>query len=82
MKEASKSVTSLESLLDLDVEKNCVKTGGSRSRNLLRVKRGLDMIRVLFENIIAEEYVSHPFICSFIFLYFLVNCNETVLELI
>lgn len=53
--EASKSLTTLQVMLDRDVEGNCVKKGGSHSRNLLRVKRGLDMVRVLFEEILATE---------------------------
>lgn len=53
--ETSKSVTTLQVMLDGDVEGNCVKKAGSHSRNLLRVKRGLDMVRVLFEGILATE---------------------------
>ncbi|XP_010923671.1 accelerated cell death 11 [Elaeis guineensis] len=55
LSEASKSISTLHSLLDLDVEKNCVRQAGSHSRNLLRVKRGLDMVKVLFEQILASE---------------------------
>ncbi|OWM71296.1 accelerated cell death 11 [Punica granatum] len=51
--EASKSINTLHTLIDLDVEGNCVRKAGSRTRNLLRVKRGLDMVRVLFEEILA-----------------------------
>lgn len=53
--EASKSVTTLQALLDEDIQANTVKKRGSHTRNLLRVKRGLDMIKVLFEQIIATE---------------------------
>eukprot|EP01018_Ginkgo_biloba_P031072 Gb_25051 [translate_table: standard] len=53
--EASKSSGTLQSLLDLDVKANSVRRGGSHSRNLLRVKRGLDMVKVLFEQILATE---------------------------
>ncbi|KAJ4837845.1 Accelerated cell death 11 [Turnera subulata] len=53
--EASKSITSLPGLLERDVEKGSVKKAGSHSRNLLRVKRGLDMVRVLFEQILLTE---------------------------
>ncbi|XP_008794458.2 accelerated cell death 11 [Phoenix dactylifera] len=55
LSEASKSISTLHSLLDLDVQKNCVRQAGSHSRNLLRVKRGLDMVKVLFEQILASE---------------------------
>ncbi|CAK7342562.1 unnamed protein product [Dovyalis caffra] len=53
--EASKSIGTLQSVLDKDVERNCVRKAGSHSRNLLRVKRGLDMVRVLFEQILDTE---------------------------
>ncbi|KAK2448266.1 Accelerated cell death 11 [Trifolium repens] len=53
--EASKSIQTLHSLIDQDVQANSVKTAGSHTRNLLRVRRGLDMIRVLFEQMIVTE---------------------------
>ncbi|KAJ1414412.1 Glycolipid transfer protein domain [Sesbania bispinosa] len=53
--EASKSIKTLQSLIDRDVQANSVRTAGSRTRNLLRVKRGLDMVRVLFEQIVVTE---------------------------
>ncbi|KAK1308803.1 hypothetical protein QJS10_CPA09g00705 [Acorus calamus] len=53
--EASKSISKLPSLLDQDIEQDCVRRGGSHSRNLLRVKRGLDMVKVLFEQILISE---------------------------
>ncbi|XP_031273954.1 accelerated cell death 11-like [Pistacia vera] len=52
---ASKSIMTLQALLDHDIKGNCVRKAGSNTRNLLRVKRGLDMVRVLFEQIIATE---------------------------
>ncbi|XP_020095323.1 accelerated cell death 11-like [Ananas comosus] len=53
--EASKSISTLQSMLDLDVEHNRVREAGSHTRNLLRVKRGLDMVKVLFEQILVSE---------------------------
>lgn len=53
--EASKSISSLPAMMDKDVEANCVKKGGSHTRNLLRVKRGIDMVKVLFEHILTLE---------------------------
>ncbi|KAK8702568.1 hypothetical protein V6N13_020918 [Hibiscus sabdariffa] len=44
--EASKSIVTLNAILDRDIEGNCVRKAGSHTRNLLRVKRGLDMVRV------------------------------------
>lgn len=57
--EASKSISTLQSMLDLDVAHNCVRQAGSHTRNLLRVKRGLDMVKVLFEQILVSEYVAN-----------------------
>uniref|UniRef100_A0A0R0I8Q8 Glycolipid transfer protein domain-containing protein n=1 Tax=Glycine max TaxID=3847 RepID=A0A0R0I8Q8_SOYBN len=53
--EASKCVQNLQSLIELDVQANTVRKGGSHTRNLLRVKRGLDMVRVLFEQILVTD---------------------------
>ena len=55
--EASESISTLQELLDRDIEADCVKKFGSHSRNLMKVRRGLQMVRVLFEEIIASEYV-------------------------
>ncbi|KAI4312430.1 hypothetical protein MLD38_037240 [Melastoma candidum] len=55
LSEASKSIVTLQALLNHDVEENSVKRAGSHSRNLLRVKRGLDMVRVLFEQILVSD---------------------------
>lgn len=53
--DASKSIVTLQALLDHDIEMNSIRKAGSHSRNLLRVKRGLDMVRVLFEQILVSE---------------------------
>ncbi|XP_010538264.1 PREDICTED: accelerated cell death 11 [Tarenaya hassleriana] len=53
--EASKSISTLQVMLDKDIETNTVKKAGGHTRNLLRVKRGIDMVKVLFEQIIATE---------------------------
>ncbi|KAI4297045.1 hypothetical protein L6164_036954 [Bauhinia variegata] len=53
--EASKSIQTLQSMIDQDVQANTVRKAGSHTRNLLRVKRGIDMVRVLFEQIIVTE---------------------------
>ncbi|TXG48089.1 hypothetical protein EZV62_027383 [Acer yangbiense] len=53
--EASKSIGTLQIMLDRDIEENRVKKPGSHTRNLLRVKRGLEMVKVLFEQILAAE---------------------------
>ncbi|PIA31049.1 hypothetical protein AQUCO_05300108v1 [Aquilegia coerulea] len=53
--EASKTIISVQSMIDQDIQHNTVKKCGSNSRNLLRVKRALDMMKVLFEQILATE---------------------------
>ncbi|GAB2214039.1 hypothetical protein Droror1_Dr00018371 [Drosera rotundifolia] len=53
--EAAKRYSTLESLIEEDVKEDTVRNRGSHSRNLLRVKRGIDMVRVMFEEIIATE---------------------------
>lgn len=55
--EASKRFATLENVLDLDVAHDTVKKPGSHSRNLRRVRQGLDLIRALFEEFLSSEYV-------------------------
>ncbi|KAI0498672.1 hypothetical protein KFK09_019562 [Dendrobium nobile] len=55
LKEAAKSIPTLQSMLELDIKSNCIRQGGSHSRNLLRVKRGIDMVKVLFEEILVAD---------------------------
>ncbi|OMP11568.1 hypothetical protein CCACVL1_00439 [Corchorus capsularis] len=56
--EASKSYATLENVLDLDVANGTVKKPGSHSRNLRRVRQGLDLIRALFEEFLSSEDYS------------------------
>lgn len=51
--EASKTYDTLQNILDLDVKNGTVRTPGSHSRNLRRVRQGLDLIRALFEQFIS-----------------------------
>ncbi|KAG8369771.1 hypothetical protein BUALT_Bualt14G0048300 [Buddleja alternifolia] len=53
--EASKSILTLPVMMDGDIEANCVRRAGSHTKNLLRVKRGIDMVKVLFEHITCTE---------------------------
>ncbi|CDP17318.1 unnamed protein product [Coffea canephora] len=53
--ETSKSVATLQVMMERDIEANCVRKAGSHTRNLLRVKRGLDMVKVLFEQILSSN---------------------------
>ncbi|CAH2066191.1 unnamed protein product [Thlaspi arvense] len=53
--EASKTFETLQNILDLDVENKTVKTPGSYSRNLRRVRQGLDLIRAIFEQFLMTD---------------------------
>ncbi|KAL4627101.1 hypothetical protein ACB092_05G143300 [Castanea dentata] len=53
--EASKSVGTLQAMVERDVAANTVKKGGSHTGNLLLVKRGIDMVKVLFEQILVTD---------------------------
>lgn len=55
MVEASKSISTLPSMVELDIQTDNVRKPGSHTRNLLRVKRGIDMVKVLFEQILVTE---------------------------
>ncbi|PKA61987.1 hypothetical protein AXF42_Ash019193 [Apostasia shenzhenica] len=55
LKAASSGISTLQSMLESDIQRNCVTQAGSHSRNLLRVKRGIDMVKVLFEEILAAD---------------------------
>ncbi|PRQ40386.1 putative glycolipid transfer protein [Rosa chinensis] len=53
--QASKTYDTLVHILDFDVANDTVKSPGSRSRNLRRVRQGLDLIRAIFENFLATD---------------------------
>ncbi|KAH6809167.1 Glycolipid transfer protein family protein [Perilla frutescens var. frutescens] len=53
--EASKSISMVPVMMDDDIKSDCVRKAGSHTRNLLRVKRGIDMVKVLFEHIISSQ---------------------------
>ncbi|TVU45419.1 hypothetical protein EJB05_04906 [Eragrostis curvula] len=55
---AGKSYRTLNDILDKDFENDSVKKQGSHSRNLRRVRLGLGLIKALFEQFLATEYVS------------------------
>ncbi|XP_040372975.1 accelerated cell death 11-like [Rosa chinensis] len=44
-------------LVDRDMEAGTVRKAGPHARNLLRVKSRIDMVKVLFEQIIVTKYV-------------------------
>ncbi|PIM98906.1 hypothetical protein CDL12_25850 [Handroanthus impetiginosus] len=53
--EASESYGTLNNVLDFDVQNDTVRTAGSLSRNLRRVRQGLDLIRALFQNFLSSD---------------------------
>ncbi|PIN05955.1 hypothetical protein CDL12_21502 [Handroanthus impetiginosus] len=53
--EASDSHGTLNNVLDLDVKNDTVKTQGSLSRCLRRVRQGLDLIRTLYQNFLSSD---------------------------
>ncbi|CAA0818609.1 ACD11 homolog protein, partial [Striga hermonthica] len=53
--EASDSYGTLNNILDLDKHNDTVKTQGSLSRNLRRVRQGLDLIRAIFQNFLSTD---------------------------
>lgn len=55
--EASKNFNTLSSVVDHDLKNKSVKSPGSHTRNLRRVRQGLDLIRELFQNFLSAEYV-------------------------
>lgn len=63
--EASKRFDTLSDILDHDIAQHTVKISGSFSRNLRRVRQGLDLMRALFENFLSTEYVISLQMCLF-----------------
>lgn len=73
--EASKEYNTLQTIIDIDVANGTVRTSGSHSRNLRRVRQGLDLIRALFEQFLSTKYV-HPlsiFLFPFFFYIFFIS---------
>ncbi|MCL7022806.1 hypothetical protein MKW94_009451 [Papaver nudicaule] len=56
--QASKRYGTLRNIIDYDVENDTVRKPGSSSRNLRRVRQGLDLIRALFEQFISSDDCS------------------------
>ncbi|KAF7131583.1 hypothetical protein RHSIM_Rhsim09G0133000 [Rhododendron simsii] len=52
---ASESIDTIEALIDLDIARNAGKGSGSNSRNLIRANRSVDLVRILFEQILAQR---------------------------
>ncbi|GBG79538.1 hypothetical protein CBR_g29685 [Chara braunii] len=58
LKLAAAEFDALPSLLDHDVDRDTVRDPGSHTRNLLRVKRGLEMVEYLFQYILEDNAAS------------------------
>ncbi|KAK8940726.1 hypothetical protein KSP39_PZI010154 [Platanthera zijinensis] len=56
--EASKLFDNLSNILDNDVKNDVVRKPGSHSRNLRRVRLGLDLLRTMFEQFLSSEEIS------------------------
>lgn len=56
--EASKTYNTLENVLDHDIDNDTVRKPGSHSRNLRRVRQGLDLLRTLFEQFLSPNGCS------------------------
>lgn len=68
--EASRRYGTVNNILDIDVQNDTVRTPGSLSRNLRRVRQGLDLIRAIFQNFVSTEYVSLASSSLFNYIYF------------
>ena len=55
---ASKYVSTLDAMIDREIGLNCAKNSNSNSRSLVRVERSIDMLKVIFEQILAKRYVN------------------------
>lgn len=55
LSKAADEFENLPAMIDYDIRNNSVRDGGSRTRNLLRVLRGVDMVRLLFQQILITE---------------------------
>ncbi|KAL9248725.1 ACD11 homolog protein-like protein [Drosera capensis] len=51
--EASRKYATLQNVIEVDVKNDSVKSPGSLSRNLRRVRQGLDLIRALFQQFLS-----------------------------
>ncbi|KAM0998775.1 hypothetical protein ACFX2I_005603 [Malus domestica] len=55
IEKAGKSVNTLEDLLDREIQQNTIKRHSSGSRILIRVKRSLEMLKIIFEQTMASS---------------------------
>eukprot|EP00271_Cylindrocystis_brebissonii_P010771 TRINITY_DN2714_c0_g1_i1.p1 TRINITY_DN2714_c0_g1~~TRINITY_DN2714_c0_g1_i1.p1 ORF type:complete len:249 (-),score=38.02 TRINITY_DN2714_c0_g1_i1:60-806(-) len=58
LKEAAKDYKTLPAMVDEDVKNGTVRKPGSHTRNLLRVKRGLELNRLMFQMLLEDSSQS------------------------
>jgi hypothetical protein len=51
----AEELPTLPSILDNDIKSGTVRNPGSHTRNLLRVVRGINMVKLLFEYLLSSE---------------------------
>ncbi|KAF7132463.1 hypothetical protein RHSIM_Rhsim09G0133100 [Rhododendron simsii] len=52
---ASESIDTIEALIHLDIPRNAGRDSNSNSRNLIRANRSVDLVRIMFEQILAQR---------------------------
>ncbi|XP_058183254.1 accelerated cell death 11-like [Rhododendron vialii] len=59
---ASESIDTIEALIDLDIAHSVGKISWSNSRNLIRANRTVDLLRIMFEQILAQRgnFITGP----------------------
>nr|KAJ0208830.1 hypothetical protein LSAT_V11C400162230 [Lactuca sativa] len=58
IEETSERYVSLSSVVDYDVKWKTIKSRGSHTRNLHKVRQGLDLIRELFQNFLSNNVTN------------------------
>ena len=59
LQRAADTFEDIESMMQADIEAGTVRVQGGHTRNLLRVKRGLEFIRLLLISICEDRLVDH-----------------------
>ena len=49
-------------MIDREIEQECAKKPYSGSRSLIRVKRSINMLKVMFEEMLSSGYVHTSFL--------------------
>ncbi|XP_075672896.1 accelerated cell death 11-like [Castanea sativa] len=67
LEEASKTYDTVQALLEAETENGSAKNTGSHSRNLVRLKRVIDLVRVMLEQVLASggNSLVEPFTAAY-----------------